>query len=106
MDYPEAVLLATGSIGPIVLTARALLDRKRVYATWAKVAYVLASLAGLAWATLGVILWPPFRMADHPYFSLLLALKDICAGIVIGLLVSIVMARPYEKRENGRSRVL
>jgi hypothetical protein len=98
MNYHEAILLAIGSIGPVVLAARAFLDRKRVYATWAKLAYLLACVAGFGWGILGLILWPPFQLARHSYFFPLLALKHMFAGMIIGFLISVLIARPYEKR--------
>jgi hypothetical protein len=98
MDYQEAVLLAIGTIGPVVLAGNAFLNRKRRYATWAKLAYVLACVAGFGWGILGVILWPPFHLARHSYFFALFALKYVFAGMIIGLLISVLIAQPYERR--------
>ncbi len=98
MNYQEAVLLAIGTVGPVVLAANAFLDRKLVYARWAKLAYVLACLAGFGWGILGVILWPPFQLARQSYFFLLLGLKYVFAGMIIGFLISVLIARPYERR--------
>jgi hypothetical protein len=84
----------------MVLAVRAFFHRKRVYATWAKLAYVLASLAGLGWGVLGFILWPSFRLARHAYFFPLRALRYLLAGMVIGFLISVLIARPYEKHDD------
>jgi|SRR5579884_1477515 hypothetical protein len=102
MDYEEAILLAIGAIGPVVLAVKAFRDRKRLYATWAKVAYVLACIAGFGWGILGLILWPPFQLARQGYFFPLLALKYMFGGMVIGFLISVLIARPYERRRQER----
>ena len=95
-DPVEIALLLVGGIGPIFLLLRALLARKCVYATWAKVAYALASVAGLAWLIVGFTLLEPQGLTPHS-FSLLLAFKYLCAGMIIGFTVTVIIARPCQK---------
>jgi len=96
MDFEE-VALVVGMIGPVILTAIAFFSRKRAYATWAKVAYIIASLAGLVWGILGFTLSHRLHVTRQTYL-LLLAQKYMCAGLVLGLVISVLMARPYKKR--------
>jgi len=95
-DPIEIALLLIGGIGPIFLLVRSVLARKCVYAAWAKFAYALASIAGLAWLIIGFVVLEPQRLTPHS-FSLLLAFKYLCAGMIIGLTLSVVIARPYQK---------
>jgi hypothetical protein len=46
VDYQTLVLSVAGIVGPIILACGAFFTRKRVYANWAKTAYIIASLAG------------------------------------------------------------
>ena len=95
-DPLEIALLLVGGIGPILLLVRSLLTRKCVYATWAKFAYALASVAGLTWLIIGFVVLEPQRVMPHS-FSLLLALKYLCAGLIIGFTLSVIIARPCHK---------
>jgi hypothetical protein len=95
-DPVEIALLLVGGIGPIFLLIRLLVARKCVYATWAKFAYVLASVAGLAWLIIGFVILEPQRLTPHS-FSLMLAVKYLCAGMIIGFTPSVIIARPCRK---------
>ena len=98
-DYTEYGLLIVGGLAPFILVAVSFFSRKRVYATWAKVTYILASLTGTAWALLGFMLWPPLPGTRNTHF-LLLAIKQMCAGLAIGFMVSVLIARPYAKKNS------
>ncbi len=95
-DPIEIALLLIGGCGPIFLLIRSLLARKCVYATWAKFAYALASIAGLTWLVIGFVVLEPQRLTPHS-FSLLIASKYLCAGMVIGFTLSVIIARPCQK---------
>ena len=95
-DPVEIVLLLIGGIGPIFLLVRSLFARKSVYAAWAKFAYALASVAGLAWLIIGFVVLEPQRLTPHS-LSLLLAFKYLCAGMIIGFTLSVIIARPCHK---------
>ena len=95
-DPVEIAVLLIGGFGPILLLIRSLLARKYVYATWAKFAYALASVAGLTWLVIGFIVLEPQTLTPHS-FSLLLALKYLCAGMVIGFTLSVIIARLCQK---------
>jgi len=83
-------------VGPIILACGVFLSRKRRYANWAKTVYVVACLVGLLWGILGFIVWPPVHVTRQAY-ALLLSFKNMCAGFLIGSLLSVLIARRYEK---------
>jgi hypothetical protein len=95
-DPIEIALLLIGGIGPIFLLVRSLLGRKRVYATWAKFAYAFASVAGLTWFVVGFAVLEPHHLTPQS-FSLLLALKYVCAGLIIGFTLSVILAGPCRR---------
>jgi len=80
----------------------AFFSRKRRYAEWAKAVYVTACLVELVWGILGFIVWPPVDVTRQTY-ALLLSLKNMCAGFLIGSLLSVLIARPYGKRTSANS---
>ena len=91
-------------VGPIILVCGVFFSRKRRYANWAKAVYVTACLVGLVWGILGFIVWPPVHVTRQTY-ALLLSLKNMCAGFLIGSLLTVLIARPYEKRVSADSNV-
>ena len=102
MDPLEVALLVAGMVGPIILVVGVFFSRKRRYANWAKAVFVTACLVGLLWGILGFIVWPPVHVTRQTY-ALLLSLKNMCAGFLIGSLLSVIVARPYEKRTSANS---
>ena len=103
-DPVEIALLLIGGIGPILLLVNSLFARKSVYAAWAKFACALASLAGLAWLIIGFVVLEPQRLTPHT-FSLLLAFKYLCAGMIIGFTLSVIIARPCHKAPTTHVRL-
>ena len=89
-------------VGPIILACGVFFSRKRRYANWAKTVYVVACLVGLLSGILGFIVWPPVLVTRQTY-ALLLSLKNMCAGFLIGSLLSVLIARPYEKHASTSS---
>ena len=94
--------MVAGMVGPIILTCGAFFSKKRIYAKWAKTAYVIASLAGLVWGILGFIVWHPVHVSPQMWVFLL-QIKQMSGGIVIGFVLSVLIARPYEKRMSANS---
>ena len=101
-DPVEVTLLLIGGIGPVFLLVRSLVSRSYLYAAWAKVAYFLATLAGLAWCILGFIVLQPLRLAPHTH-ALLEAWKYLCGGMVIGFTLTVLVARSFQKRSATHS---
>jgi hypothetical protein len=102
VDPLEVALLVAGMVGPIILALGVFFSRKHRWATWAKTVFVTACLVGLLWGILGFIVWPPVHVTRQTY-ALLLSLKNMCAGFLIGSLLSVIIARPYEKRASANS---
>lgn len=98
------LLLAAGMSLSVVCAALVLFHTGRIYSTWARLAAVLACIFGLSWGSLGIVLmhWQSFHITRHTYF-VLLAAKHIFAGISLGILFSILLARPYQKKDRETS---
>jgi len=101
MDPLEVALLVAGMVGPIILGCGIFFSRKHRYANWAKVIFLTACVVGLAWGILGFIVWPPVHVTRQTY-ALLLSVKNMCAGFLIGSLLTVIIARPYEKRVSAK----
>lgn len=84
----------------LVLVGLLFLDRNRVYATWARIASIIAFIASSGWGTLGIVLmdWRSYHLTRESYFTLL-GIKGMLGGIAIGFSLSILMARPYAKKQ-------
>jgi phosphotransferase system glucose/maltose/N-acetylglucosamine-specific IIC component len=73
-------------------------SRKRPFATWAKIASIIAYIAGLGWGFLSWRLTDVFISdLNYDYFGAY-NLKGLFGGICIGLVFSIIIARPYVRR--------
>jgi hypothetical protein len=66
VDYEEIALLIAGIM---ILTAIVFFSRKHLYAAWTKVAYIIASLAGLVWGFSGLNYCIRFMSHARPIFS-------------------------------------
>ena len=102
MDYQTLVLSVAGMGGPIILVCGAFFSRNRIYAKWAKTAYIIAIFAGLVWGILGFIVWRPVHVSPQTWIFLL-HIKDWSGGIATGLVLSVLIARPYEERMSADS---
>ena len=79
-------------IFPIVIC----FHRKRVFALWARIASVIVCLAGLGWGFIGLALLHS-SVIDWNY-SRQNGIKEMLGGIGVGLCLSILLSKPYEKR--------
>jgi len=89
-------------VGPIILVCGVFFSRKRRYANWAKLVFLIAYPVALVWGILGFIVWPPVHATRQTY-ALLVSLKNMCAGFLIGSLLTVIIARPYEKGTSADS---
>jgi hypothetical protein len=80
----------------ILLPILVCFHRKRVYVTWAKIASLMACIAGLGWGFLGLAL--SYSSIAGLDYSRIEGIKGMLGGICIGFVLSIIIARPYEKR--------
>jgi|tagenome__1003787_1003787.scaffolds.fasta_scaffold20834806_2 hypothetical protein len=92
------VTLAVGPVFTLVFAALIWFHRRRHYATWAKVLSIVACVAGVGWYALGTMVaeWKTYHLSRDAYFTLV-GFKGIFGGIVIGIITSILAARPYSK---------
>jgi hypothetical protein len=95
----DLILLVLGPTCSLVLVGLLFFHRNRIYATWAKLASILALIAGSGWGALGLVLmdWRSYHLTRHSYYTFV-GLKGMLGGIAIGFTFSILIARPYTKR--------
>ncbi len=99
-NYSNLVLIVIGAILPSVFALYVFLSHERAYAYWAKLVSLLTSVGGLIW---GVLDWI-FVRSQIMYLSSvvrgrLTGLTGIVGGVVLGALITILIARPYTKRD-------
>ncbi|MGA2222640.1 MAG: hypothetical protein ABSH21_12860 [Verrucomicrobiia bacterium] len=93
----HVVLLTVGMIVAVVFPILIFASRRCVFAVWARFSSLLVCLAGLGWGVLGfVLLHQRSSMSPHAYFALG-RIKALLAGLCVGLVLSILIARPYQK---------
>jgi hypothetical protein len=95
----DMILLVLAPTCSLALVALTLFHRNRVYVAWAKLASILAFIAGFGWGALGFLLldWRSYHLGRDSYYTLV-GLKGILGGIAFGFTFSILIARPYSKR--------
>ena len=95
----DMILLMLAPACSLALVALTFFHRNRVYVAWAKIASILAFIAGFGWGALGFLLmyWRSHYLSRDSYYTLV-GLKGILGGIAIGFIFSILIARPYSKR--------
>jgi hypothetical protein len=97
----DFILITIGAVLPTVFAFCVFLSPERSYVRWAKVASIAASTAGVVW---GVFDWLFLRSHSvHLSYAVrgrLTGLTGIIAGVALGIMISIYIARPYKKRES------
>jgi hypothetical protein len=73
------------------------LDRRRAFAPWAKIAALIGCVAGIGWDVI-TLLQPPLSVKRYP-FLVAVSVKQLLNGIFIGIIISIVLARPYRRSD-------
>jgi|ERR1035437_807859 hypothetical protein len=95
-SYSDIISLLVGITCSILLPILVCFHRKRVYARWAKIISIMACIAGLGWGVLGlVLLHSSIVISDRLRLE---GINGMLGGICIGLVLSVMIARPYEKR--------
>jgi uncharacterized membrane protein len=96
-DQIDVILLVAGMILSIVLVFLIFRGTRRIYVVWAKLTSILACIAALGWGALGLfLLHPPASIPRH-ILSALTQTKGTLGGICLGFVLSILIARPYQK---------
>ena len=86
--------LLVGAIFSIALPIVVWFDRKRVFVAWARITSIIACIAGLGWAFLGWLI----AIATLDDYSRIEGIKGMLGGICIGLVLSLLISKPYVKR--------
>ena len=71
------------------------LDRRRPYPRWAKIASLIACVAGVGWDVITLV-QRPLPMQRYP-FLLTVSVKQLLSGVFLGIFISIAIARRFEK---------
>jgi hypothetical protein len=91
------ILLQAIAVGCVAVPILVIRSRRFVYETWAKMAIILICVFALIWTGLEFSL---IRMGDAEYGPigiLLTHARIFFAGVVIGLYLGVVMARPWKR---------
>jgi len=91
----DRLLLFGSMLIPVAFALLIWLDRRRSYARWAKIMSLVGCAAGIGWDII-TLLQPPLSMKRYP-FLLAVSVKQLLSGVFIGIVISIVIARPYER---------
>ena len=97
-SYDFVLLVAGGVILPFVCAVHVFLSRRRVYATWTKLAVIVVCLAALVWCTLSwVLLYSTSFGLTREAYDRLVGIRGWFLGIYLGIVFSIWIARPYQR---------
>ena len=97
-SHLHLISLLVGVTLSIVFPILVCFHRKRVFATWAKIASIVACISGLGWAFFSWELTYCF-ISDLSYdFYRAYDVKGLLGGICIGLVFSVLISKPYVKR--------
>jgi hypothetical protein len=100
------LLVGGGVILPIALLYEVFLRRSRVYPPWAKGGVVVMCLAAGGWCTLSWVLlrWQRYGFTNEAH-RLLEGIRGWFAGISLGILFTIRLARPYRDKADKQEHV-
>jgi hypothetical protein len=96
MSHLHLISLLVGINFSILLPIVVWFDRKRIFVTWARIASIIACIAGLGWGFIGLALLHS-SVIDWNY-SRQEGIKGMLGGICIGLALSLLISKPYVKR--------
>jgi hypothetical protein len=99
-SLPDLLLWAAGAIFPSGLAASVFLHRQRNYANWAKITSIIAAIGGFVWGGIHCVLLHSrsLHLTRDAYYTLV-GYRGLVAGLVLGFAFSILIARPYEKKD-------
>jgi hypothetical protein len=103
LNHYVGILGIFGAFLPAIFAGHVFFNPARAYAPWAKAASSIAALVGIAWGVFGYAVDHHWYSTKYVYFELL-ALKHLCAGLALGFVLSISMARPYKKISSDDAR--
>jgi TRAP-type C4-dicarboxylate transport system permease small subunit len=96
----DLLMLAVGAIFPSLLAGSVFLHRRRNYANWAKGTSIIAAIGGFVWGGIHWVLlhWRSFHLTRDAYYALV-GWRGLVGGFVVGLALSVLIARPYENKD-------
>jgi hypothetical protein len=97
MHKPDIIFNLVAVIGSIVLSIGMFFSRRHIFDRWAKVASVLLCIFGLSWTLLGIRLAHLEASTSGSAHIVLVMMRSFCCGVCVGLLLSILIAKPYKK---------
>jgi hypothetical protein len=97
MNTPDIILLSLAGVGSIAFPIWMFSSRRRLYETWARVVSVCVCIFGLGYAVSGFILAHLEASSSGSAHIVLIMMRSFCCGVGSGLLLSILIARPYKK---------
>jgi hypothetical protein len=95
MHNLQTIILLLGAAGSLIFPISTIFSRTYSYAPWAKLASILVCLLGLAWSVGGLVL-PHLDISIHVSIVLNTVRRD-CVAVASGLLLSVIIAKPYKK---------
>ena len=107
LDALDLFLSVAGTVLPIFVAIHALLSRKRVYAMWTKITWIIAIPIGLSWGALGWILVHPGSYQLGPSMHHRLAeIQWFLWGVICGFLIIFAIAKPYRECGSEKGKAL
>ena len=102
MDLHYAIPYATVALGSVLLLVAQFSQRFRRASLWFRSAFLLASLFGIVWSTLGFFLLS-HQIGEHtdlpwPRFWALQALKSDVGGVALGIFIALVINPEFWRR--------
>ncbi|HVU09424.1 MAG TPA: hypothetical protein VHG89_12855 [Verrucomicrobiae bacterium] len=83
--------------GSIILPSIAFFSRREVYERWAKIVCVLVCIFGVAWSSSGLVMLHWRDALSRNTFDYIHTARSQLGGAIAGLLLSVVIARPWKK---------
>src|SRR5260370_9301483 len=92
-------LWAASSVLPFICVGYAFLSRQRRHGRWAKIMSLVALVPGIAWPTFQWLImhWRTYGLSRGAYYQLV-GWRGVSAGLLIGIYLTIAVARPYTKQ--------
>lgn len=95
--HVDLTLLLGGMALAIAFAANVLFNTTLRYRKWARVAAIVAAVAALFWGSLGLLLFHSTIPLSTHAFGTLRHIKFAFALLSIGLVLTLVAVRPYQK---------
>ncbi|MGH7953774.1 MAG: hypothetical protein ACREFE_17895 [Limisphaerales bacterium] len=83
--------------GSIVLPSIAFFSRREVYERWAKIVCILVCIFVVVWGSSGLIMLHWRHTLSSNTFDYIHTARCQLGGVIVGLLLSMVIARPWKK---------